>query len=168
MASARTHDDRARERALAHLASTPDPTMSSALGRGFALSIRAQHERELGHPAAALQALEQGARATPFVAAWTSSIVAQGYERYVRAELLHQLGRDDDALRWYATFAENSPYDLVYLAPSLLRQGQIYESRGDRVRAARSYRSFLELWSDCDPELQPMVTDARARLAALN
>ncbi|HEV7994020.1 MAG TPA: BTAD domain-containing putative transcriptional regulator [Gemmatimonadaceae bacterium] len=167
MTSARIGDQTGRERALAQLAAAPDPTSSSALKVGLALSIRAEHERAAGHPAAALAALEQGARATPFVAAWTSSMVAQSYERYVRAELLHRLGRDDEALRWYGTFGENSPYDLVYLAPSLLRQAQINDARGERALAVQRYSRFLELWRDCDPELRPMTDSARMRLAVL-
>ncbi|MDB4882858.1 MAG: hypothetical protein JWL95_1624, partial [Gemmatimonadetes bacterium] len=167
MASARTRDDAGRERALAQLAALPDPTDASAVGLGFASSIRAEHERALGRPAVALAMLEQGARATPFVAAWTSGIVSQGYERFQRAELLHELGRDDEALQWYGTFGENSPYDLVYLAPSLFRQAQIYETRGARALAAQRYARFLDLWKDCDAELRPMTTLAASRLAAI-
>ncbi|MEO8561598.1 MAG: BTAD domain-containing putative transcriptional regulator [bacterium] len=167
MSSARTGDAPARERALAQLAVAPDPSSTSAMKAGLVLSVRAEHEKKSGRAAAALAALEQGARATPFVAAWTSSIVAQSYERYQRAELLHALGRDDEALRWYGTFGENSPYDLVYLAPSLLRQAQIHDARGERALAVALYMRFVDLWSDCDPELRPMTVAARARLAAL-
>jgi tetratricopeptide (TPR) repeat protein len=167
MSSARTRDDAGRERALAQLATLPDPTSTSALGRGFAASIRAEHERVAGRPAAALAQLELGARATPFVAAWTSGIVSQGYERFERAELLHELQRDDEALRWYRTFGENSPYDLVYLAPSLFRQAQIYDARGQRALAIDRYSQFIALWKDCDAELRPMRTTAELRLSAL-
>lgn len=167
MASARVRDDAGRERALAQLAALSDSTAPGSVVRGFTLSIRAEHERVLGHPAAALALLEQGARSTPFVVAWTSGIVSQGYERFQRAELLHQLGRDDDALRWYGTFGENSPYDLVYLAPALFRQAQIYEVRGERALAAQRYARFLELWKNCDAELRPMTAIAESRLAAL-
>jgi DNA-binding SARP family transcriptional activator/TolB-like protein/tetratricopeptide (TPR) repeat protein len=167
MSSARTGDLAGRERALAQLETIPDPTSSSALGRGFALSIRAEYERALGHSTLALNLLEQGARATPFVAAWTSGIVSQGYERYLRAELLHELKRDNEALRWYGTFGENSPYDLVYLAPSLFRQAQIYDARGEKALAVQRYTRFIELWKDCDAEFRPMTALAQQRLAAL-
>jgi DNA-binding SARP family transcriptional activator/TolB-like protein len=167
MASARIRDEAGRERALMQLAALPDPTSTSAMAQGFGLSIRAERERALGHPAAALALLQQGARSTPFVAAWTSGIVSQGYERFVRAELLHELGRDDEALQWYGTFGENSPYDLVYLAPSLFRSAQIYDARGERALASRDYARFLALWKECDAELRPMTSIAEARLAAL-
>jgi hypothetical protein len=85
----------------------------------------------------------------------------------VRAELLHELGRDDEALRWYSTFGENSVYDLVYLAPSIYRQGQIYDGRGEKALAAERYSRFLELWRNCDTEFRPLTSDASLRLAAL-
>lgn len=164
LASARTGDNAGRAASLAQLAKLRDPL---SLSRGFASSIRAEQLRLAGHPAAALRELERGALETPFVESWSSGLVSQPYERYTRAELLHQLGRDDEALRWFGTFGENSPYDLVYLAPALYRQGQMYEARGQNAQAARRYSRFLRLWSDADPELQPLVSDARTRLARL-
>jgi hypothetical protein len=134
---------------------------------GFTSSIRAEKLRHDRRPAEALAELERGARDTPFVAAWTSPFVSQAYERYVRAELLHELGRDDEALRWYATFGDNSPYDLVYLAPSIYRQASIYDARGDSVRALERYSAFVALWAASDPELQPWVAQARRRIAQL-
>lgn len=164
LASARDGDDVDRREALSELGSMDD---SMKLSRGFTASIRAEHLRVTRHPSAALLELEHGALATPFVQAWTSGFVSQAYERYVRAELLHQLGRDDEALRWYGTFGENSPYDLVYLAPALYRQAQIYDARGQRPEAARRYTRFLRLWKDADPEFQQITNDARRRLARL-
>ncbi len=49
----------------------------------------------------------------------------------------------------------------------LYRVGEVYEARGDRARAADYYSQFAELWRGADPGLQPRVTDARRRLAAL-
>jgi tRNA A-37 threonylcarbamoyl transferase component Bud32 len=56
--------------------------------------------------------------------------------------------------------------------PSLLagmheRLGELYEAKGDRVRAAPHYARFVALWKDADPELQPRVVEARRRLARL-
>ena len=161
------HTEQGRVQQIAELEKLPDPTGSIALAKGFTLSIGAERLRQQGRSAQALAELERGARATPFVPAWTSGIVSQAYERYLRAELLHETGRDDEALRWYATFAENSPYDLVYLAPSLYRQAQIYDARGQNALASERYRQFAELWKDCDPQLRPLTTNARARIARL-
>ena len=84
-----------------------------------------------------------------------------------RALAAEQTGNHREALRWYATFAENSPYDLVYLAPSLYRQAQIYDKRGLKTLAIERYRRFVELWKDCDPQLQPLTSDAKASISRL-
>jgi len=44
---------------------------------------------------------------------------------------------------------------------------KMYESKGNTERAAELYRDFVELWKNADPELQPRVAEARARLAKL-
>jgi DNA-binding SARP family transcriptional activator/tetratricopeptide (TPR) repeat protein len=167
MVSARIGDDAGREQRVAELGQMPDPTVPTALAKGFASSINAERLREQGQPVRALTELERGARETPFVPAWTSGFVSQAYERYQRAELLHDLGRDDEALRWYGTFGENSPYDLVYLAPSLYRQAEIYDARGQKKEAIERYKRFVELWKDCDPQLRSLTTNATFRIGRL-
>ncbi len=48
------------------------------------------------------------------------------------------------------------------------RLGQLYEQVGQQARAAAHYLAFISLWKNADPELQPRVQDARARLARLS
>ena len=67
----------------------------------------------------------------------------QEHARYLRAEALMQLRRYDDALRWYQTSFQGSPAELVYLAPGHLREGQIFEARGEREKAATHDRREL-------------------------
>jgi len=43
----------------------------------------------------------------------------------------------------------------------------LYEAKRDIPRAVASLEKFVELWKNVDPELQPIVTDARARPARL-
>lgn len=43
----------------------------------------------------------------------------------------------------------------------------LYETLGDAAAALIHYRRIVELWSDADAELQPIVAHARARIAAL-
>jgi eukaryotic-like serine/threonine-protein kinase len=49
----------------------------------------------------------------------------------------------------------------------LRRLGELHEARGDRADAVKYYRGFVELWKNADPELQPMVTEVKGRLARL-
>jgi tetratricopeptide (TPR) repeat protein len=140
-----------------------DSSRSGRLAHTLAESIRAHVAAAGGRASEAFTHVD--------AAGWeaaASVFVAEAYDRYFRAELLEQLERDDDALGWYRSIAERAAYELVYLAPSHLRQAEIYDRRGDRSRAAQHYRRFIELWRGADPELQPAVTEARIRLAALD
>jgi DNA-binding SARP family transcriptional activator/Flp pilus assembly protein TadD len=92
---------------------------------------------------------------------------AQGTERYLRAELLRELGRNEEALSWYGSFGQHSAFDRVYLAPAHRRMGELLERQGKRAEAASHYEKFVALWKDSDPELQPQVDEVRARLARL-
>jgi tetratricopeptide (TPR) repeat protein len=115
----------------------------------------------------ALAKLEDACIGALFELAIASPFYSRALERYLKAQLLEQVGRDREAIRWYASFAEHSIYDLIFLAPSFLRRGEIYERLGQPQRAADHYRQFLESWSDADAELRPHVERARSRLAAL-
>ena len=57
--------------------------------------------------------------------------------------------------------------DQYYLPNILYRLGQLYEQKGDKEKALDYYGRFAELWKDADRELQPKVTEARNRMAAL-
>jgi len=54
------------------------------------------------------------------------------------------------------------------IAATLRRLGELYEARGDRAKAREYYGHFVDLWKDADPELQPLVVDARASLKRLS
>ncbi|HKV50314.1 MAG TPA: BTAD domain-containing putative transcriptional regulator [Gemmatimonadaceae bacterium] len=164
---ARDGDAAAVAAALQALDTLPDPSGAIDMRSGLRFAVRGEVARSAGTPAAALAAFEHSARHTPYVTAWTSAFVSQAHERYARAELLHQLGRDEEALGWYRTFDQNSPYDLVYVGPASYRQGQILEAHGRPAEAAVQYRRFVTLWHDCDPELKRFTDDAAHRLAAL-
>jgi len=53
------------------------------------------------------------------------------------------------------------------LAPTYRRLGELYEGKANRDKALEYYGNFVDLWRDADPVLQPQVTEARARMAAL-
>ena len=141
------------------------PTGYKSLAADLAASVRAQVQRFQGKPAEALQTLE------PLLAQTKnpleSPFVSEAYERFNRAELLDELGRNPEALKWFDHLAESSVFEFVYLPLSHLRRAEIRHRMGDSKNAAASYEAFLDLWGDCDPELRPMVVLARQRLDGL-
>lgn len=88
------------------------------------------------------------------------------------ARAYDRLGERDSALTYYERFLEwrqwfRSGFDAFDRARTYRRLGELYEERGDRVKAVEYYDRFARLWKDADPELQPLVEDARTRIARL-
>jgi DNA-binding SARP family transcriptional activator len=92
---------------------------------------------------------------------------SHAYARFLRAEVLRELDRPQEALRWYGTLGELSTHELAYVGPAHLRQAQLYERLGDGERAAHHYSVFLDLWRQADPQFQPLLADARRSLKRL-
>jgi serine/threonine-protein kinase len=132
-----------------------------------AVILRAQVAYDEGDSEGAFRLLGQ-ARADDW---WTLSprylLLSQAHERYLRAQTLEALGRDEEALGWYASLGWGSQADIFYVAPALLRSAEIYERLGEPEQAATYYRRFITRWGDCDPELRPLVTGAEEALARL-
>ncbi len=83
---------------------------------------------------------------------------ARSNERFLRAVLLADVGRDDEALGWYESLQEYSAYDAVYRAAAHLGRARVHRRRG-RLRDARLHEQrSAKLWSECDPELQQVLT----------
>ncbi|HEU5041426.1 MAG TPA: hypothetical protein VFT84_11415, partial [Gemmatimonadales bacterium] len=82
-------------------------------------------------------------------------------------------GRADSAIAALETMVRNPSLESVIdiegssLAPAYKRLGELYETKGDRRKAADYYGKFVDLWGKADPELQPAVKEVRARLAQL-
>jgi tetratricopeptide (TPR) repeat protein len=88
------------------------------------------------------------ARAYDLAGAPDSAIVI--YERYLTTPYLD---------RWEP--------DGTFLPVVHKRLGELYDAKGQRDKALEQYRAFIGLWKDADPELQPQVTHAKERVAAL-
>jgi tetratricopeptide (TPR) repeat protein len=130
------------------------------VAQGLAHTLKAELAWASGDPARARVELERFPFGTYLeVGHWGM------HERFLMAELLHALGRDEEALDWYLSYPAG--YDQPWVAPAHLRAAQIYQRLGNRERAAFHYTRFVRLWEDADPEFQPMVTRAREELARL-
>jgi eukaryotic-like serine/threonine-protein kinase len=57
--------------------------------------------------------------------------------------------------------------DPLLLAGTHKRLGELYEAKGDAARAVSHYTTFVELWKNADPVLQPKVAEARRKLELL-
>ncbi len=140
---------------------------ATSLVRDLDRGLRAQLAWEHGRPEEALRLLEalesrdwQGeVTLTPFV--------SRANERFLRGEVLAALGRDAEALAWFASVGIGTVTEVPLQALSHLRQGEVHERLRNRAQAARHYARFIELWRDADPEFRPRVDSARARLATL-
>jgi len=85
------------------------------------------------------------------------------------AEYFDEAGMADSAIAYYEGYVnafttQRIFWDANNLGPTLERLGELYDGRGDLENAAVYYARFVELWADADPELQPRVEAARARL----
>jgi eukaryotic-like serine/threonine-protein kinase len=81
-------------------------------------------------------------------------------------------GARDSAIAVYERFIttpwlDRTEADGAFLGAVHKRLGELYEAKGMREKALEHYRAFIELWKEADPELQPQVTNARQRVAAL-
>jgi len=88
-------------------------------------------------------------------------------ERFILAEAAITDGRDQDARDLLAGMGENSVAALPYLAPSLIRMGEIHERNGHLQAAAEAYRTTLDLWTSAEPQFATVKAEIEARLAAL-
>lgn len=164
--SSRLGDDAQSLRYAAELEGVGHPPEAAAPVRDLARTVRADVALRRGRPADALKLLQPVRGEVPPELLALPFFSEEG-SRYLRAEALYQLGRNEEALRWFTHAFGGTPNELVYLAPAHLRQAEIYERLGDRKQAVEHYSRFIQLWNSCDPELRPRVKEAKARLASL-
>ncbi len=150
------------------LETLPLPGDVGSFAPDLAKGIRAESAARRGRPADVTAAFEGVRRETWYELATTSPFFAQARERFIQAEALAAQGRDAEAAPLYRSLSgQASMFELPYLAPSQLRLGEIAERQGRPDEAAQHYSRVLELWRNADPSLQPLVKEARARLANL-
>lgn len=86
------------------------------------------------------------------------------------AQIYEDLGRTAEAIELWERMRD-TPMELEmapwYRIVAMKRLGPLYEQVGDTVAAITAYEAFADVWSGADPELQPQVSAARARIGAL-
>jgi tetratricopeptide (TPR) repeat protein len=66
---------------------------------------------------------------------------------------------------WQSYRPELDPFRVPYIRERL---GQLYEAKGNMVKAAENYRAFIDLWKNADAELQPRVAAVREKLRRMS
>jgi DNA-binding SARP family transcriptional activator/Flp pilus assembly protein TadD len=97
-----------------------DARLAADLARGVRADVRLRRARRSDGDdaarelAAALELLEAIRFETWHQAAMTSPFHTLARERFLRAEVLRELGRDDEAAAWRRTAMHSTPFDLLY------------------------------------------------------
>jgi tetratricopeptide (TPR) repeat protein len=152
-------------RSVDALARSTGTRSDSAFGRQYARVLESEIARLQGDPRRALAALGEP-RLEPDGTLAEILSYPKAQERWLRAELLRELGRHQEALRIYGSFPDPAGYDLMYLAPSHLRRAEILEGMGQQREAAWHYARFVDLWKDADPALRPLLSRAAGNVAS--
>jgi DNA-binding SARP family transcriptional activator/tetratricopeptide (TPR) repeat protein len=132
------------------LSSGPASVARTSLRRGLAASLTRAERGALE----ALAVLGRPSAELWYQATVISPFLSLAYERFLRAELLHETGRDAEALGWYGSIAERSPFELAYAAPAQLRRAEIFARHGDREAEQAAYDQAASRWANADPELR--------------
>jgi class 3 adenylate cyclase/tetratricopeptide (TPR) repeat protein len=142
------------------------PEFAETLGEDLARTVEGYANWIDGDPEGALRSFEAMPVEAGYTLIFVSELYAHSLARFLRARALQATGREEEAERWYEGLSA-TPFETAFRGPLLLHRAEIREAAGDREGAARLYGKFVELWKNADPELQPMVEEARAALRRL-
>lgn len=110
------------------LAAIEPRPIEGSLPQDMAKSVRAERLRAEGDLKGALAALEAQSRHMWYAQTSVSPLFTQVRDRFIQAELLRELGRRDEARRWYATIDQLSVFDLPYRATAARRLAELEKS----------------------------------------
>ncbi|HEX6315391.1 MAG TPA: hypothetical protein VFZ73_11055, partial [Gemmatimonadaceae bacterium] len=139
-----------------------DQGRAALASRAMSRSLRARVAHARGDAAEALRQLEQ--------ANWLpieSGFEEEAGDRYLRAVVLAALDRKAEAHEWFRTIAERGMHELVYIAPSRLREAVLACELGDRDAGARALATAARLWAKASPPLIEAVRRTESRLREL-
>jgi DNA-binding SARP family transcriptional activator/tetratricopeptide (TPR) repeat protein len=142
------------------------PPNEAPLSPLLAGALEAEAARRSQDRSVALQSFERllTAPGTWYERTRLSPLYALARERFVLAELLREEGDGEAALRWYETLVRSSLGEAPLLGASWVRIGEVHEAGADSAAAWEAYRKAVELWSDADPEWDPVRSEIEARL----
>lgn len=90
--------------------------------------------------------------------------IGAALDRFLRASAQEQLGRFADAERWYATFPDNTAYDLHYLGAVSYRRAVVLDSLGRTAEAQRHRARASTLGRSATDAGVRSLPDSAARL----
>ncbi len=143
------------------------PPHVTGLTKGLAHGLRAQLAWKEGDTGRALEQFEKGRVRSPPRYRNFSQFYKQQHERFLKAELLHEMGRHEEALGWTSSFGIGWNFSFIYRAVIHLRQAENHERLGQNDEAIEQYSKFIDCWKDCDEELRPMVDEVQKKLDIL-
>ncbi len=164
---ARLGDDAASLTAARDLERLPGVPFATTIARDLAHGVRAQVAWRHGRTGEAFIELNQARMGAGYEPGVASPFFSESLERFLRAEAFEASGRRQEALQTYDSFDLYSIYDLIYLGPARLARARILDQLGRQEEAVAEYAGFVDLWRNCDPELQPLVHEARLALSRL-
>jgi tetratricopeptide (TPR) repeat protein len=98
---------------------------AEGLEASLLVELQAAIARAEGRPEEALRILERSHPRLWFQLTVASPFYSLASQRYLRAELLREVGRLEEAAGWYRSIAERSPYELIYAGPAQHRLTEI-------------------------------------------
>ena len=146
---------------LARAGTTPPETEEPLDPRAVSGALEAYADGRRGDHSGAIRELESALPGIPGT--------CNGEGCYVHAALRYLLGRwlleEGDAQRAerYLESTDRNPF----FTPALLYLGKTHEALGDVDAARLDYERFVRYWQDCDPELRPLLDEAKQALARL-
>ena len=136
------------------------PVGVGTMPRDMAAGIRAEVLRSEGRAEEALAELEGAPIEIFYHGTMVSAFVGLVDERFVWAELLAELGRNEEALDRYENLVQMNTSELTYLPVVLKRRAYLLAELGEVEAAEAESDRLLALWSDPDPELIPWLQSA--------
>ncbi len=122
--------------------------------------------RALGTWRTALALARRGARADAIDRLRDGSSYRPDWIRWELATWLERDGRREEAASWYGTLGGSTIWEATLVPSATLRLARLAAREGHPDAARREYERVVTMWAQCDPELRPLLEEARRGAAA--